>query len=73
MSNFNPSEKPGVIVPEGLYTLKEFKARLGVSDSLLRKARNAGLKVRRIHGRGFILGCDFIDYIRTQASKSKSA
>jgi hypothetical protein len=61
------SENFGFIKADELYTLHEFKRRLGLNDAALRAARRKGLHVYRVHGRGFILGRDGIDYV-TQTS-----
>ncbi|HWG41300.1 MAG TPA: hypothetical protein VN688_00835 [Gemmataceae bacterium] len=56
-------EEQGVIRPEELYTLEEFKHRLGISNSTLRAARRSGLRVHYKHKQGYIYGRDWIDYI----------
>jgi hypothetical protein len=53
----------GVVRPEELYTLEALKGRVGIRDSTLRAARRAGLKVYYRHGRGFILGRDWISHV----------
>lgn len=53
----------GVVHPNELYTLRSFKQRLGVTDSTLRAARRAGLRVIYRHKQGFIYGSDWINYI----------
>lgn len=64
----------GVISPQELYTLEALKERLGIGNSTLRAARRAGLTVHRKHGRGFVLGADWIEYIcRTAAESAKEA
>jgi len=54
---------PGVIKPDEFYTLDELKRRLRFRDAALRAARRQGLRVYRVHGRGFVLGQDWIDYV----------
>jgi len=56
-------ETAGVINPEELYTLGEFKRRLGVRDATLRTARRAGLRVYYVHKHAYIHGRDWIDYV----------
>jgi hypothetical protein len=53
----------GVIQADSLYTLEEFKKRLQVKDATLRAARRAGLQIRYLHGRAFIIGRDWIEYV----------
>jgi len=54
---------PGVISPDDLYTLEALKRQLGIKDATLRAARRAGLRVHYKHGRGFVLGADWIAYV----------
>lgn len=56
-------EGHGFIKPDELYTLDELKRRLGFRDAALRAARRQGLRVYRVHGRGFVLGADWIEYV----------
>lgn len=60
---FQEDEFWGVINPEALYTLEAIKRRLGIRDATLRAARRAGLRVHYKHGRGFVYGRDWIDYV----------
>ncbi len=53
----------GVIRQDEIYTLPAFKKQLDVSDATLRAARRAGMRVRYRHGRAFIYGKDWIDYL----------
>lgn len=53
----------GVINPEELYTLNEFKRRLGVRDATLRAARRKGLKVHYVHKQAYVYGRDWIRYV----------
>lgn len=55
----------GYIDPQLLYTLDNFKRRLDIKDSTLRSARRAGLQVYYVHGRGYILGGEWIRYVRS--------
>ena len=57
----------GEISADKLYTLAAIKWRLGLGAAALRTARRAGLRVRRIGRRGYVLGRDLIDYIDSQA------
>ena len=60
--NHKPGEF-GVINPEELYTLTEFKRRLGVRDATLRAARRNGLKVHYVHKQAYVYGHDWIRYV----------
>jgi hypothetical protein len=55
---------PGIIEPPALYTLQELQARSGLGAWGMRQARRAGLQVLRVHGRTFIEGQAFIEYVR---------
>ena len=46
----------GVISHDELYTLKEFKKRMGLTDTAMRELRRKGFKVFRIGKRAFVLG-----------------
>jgi hypothetical protein len=63
-------EEQGVVRPEELYTLQEFKHRLGISDSTLRAARRSGLRVCYIHRHAFVYGRDWIDYVLHSQGKA---
>lgn len=62
----------GFIHRNELYTLSEFKLRLGVTDATLRAARSAGLPVYYVHKHAYINGSDWIDYIRSTGRSSQS-
>lgn len=61
----NPPTHQGVVRQDDLYTLTEFKRRVGLSDGALRKARRSGLRVSYAHRRGYVLGRDWIDYVQS--------
>lgn len=53
----------GMIERGTAYTLDEFSRRTGLRRTALRMARHAGLAVRRAHGRVYVLGSDWLDYL----------
>jgi len=53
-----------------IYPLETFKRISGLKNHAIRQARRAGLRVRRKHGRAFVLGDEFISYIRGDAAGS---
>ena len=56
---------PGsAIAPDVLYPLPEFMRLTGWGRHAMRAARNRGLRVRYTGNRGFVLGGDFIAYVR---------
>lgn len=63
----------GVINPEELYTLSEFKRRLGVSDATLRAARRNGLRVHYVHKQAYVYGRDWISYVVDVAASRSAA
>ena len=54
---------PGLIHPDALYTLSCLKQQLGISDATLRSARRSGLRVFYKHGRGYVTGEAWIEYV----------
>ncbi len=56
-------DPPGIIEPQKLYTLAEFKRQLGIKDATLRAARRAGLRVHECHGRRYVHGQEWIRYV----------
>ena len=61
---YDETEPSSEIVSGGVYGLAEFKARSGLGDAGLRNARRAGLRILYAHNRGFVLGDDFVEYLR---------
>ena len=59
------AKKPiaGAISEKDAYTLKELKQRMGLSTVAIWRARWAGLKVRKMCGRRYVLGKDFITFL----------
>ncbi|MFZ1933322.1 MAG: hypothetical protein WCB27_01345 [Thermoguttaceae bacterium] len=58
-------EKPdvaGEIHADGMYTLAEIRARLGLGTYALRQARRRGLSVRKIGRRSYVLGKDILAF-----------
>ena len=52
----------GEISSDGMYTLAEIRARLGLGTYALREARRHGLPVRKIGRRSYVLGKDILDF-----------
>jgi len=53
----------GVILADAVYRLDEIQERLKLGQHALRMARRAGLRVRRIGRRGYVLGRDIIEFV----------
>ena len=56
---------PGQIGASDLYTIAEFKRRLGLSSWAMWKARRSGLKVYNISRRRYVLGKDYIAFVES--------
>ena len=56
-------EAPGLVSADTLYTLAEIQERLKLGQHAMRQARRAGLRVRRIGRRAFVLGRDVMAFI----------
>lgn len=57
------SQDRGEIKGDAVYTLQEFENRTGLKRHAMRTARQNGLKVVHAHGRVFIHGRAWLDYI----------
>ncbi|MCA8982373.1 MAG: hypothetical protein KDA76_01320 [Planctomycetaceae bacterium] len=53
------------------YSLGEFERRTGLKRTALRMARQAGLKVIRVHGRAFVRGEDWLAYLDAAATRDQ--
>lgn len=56
-------DAPGQVTADAIYTLEEIQRRLGLGAHAMRAARRAGLRVRRIGRRGYVLGRDVLAFI----------
>lgn len=63
-----PRAAPGVVQSDCLYTLAEVQERLKLGQAAMRQARRAGLKVRTIGRRRFVLGRDLLEYAESATS-----
>ena len=54
----------GVIDPDRLYALQTFKQVLGIGKAAMHQARDRGLEVRYVGSKAFVLGADFIRYVK---------
>lgn len=59
----------GMVTADALYTLPEIQERLKLGQHALRMARHAGLKVRRIGRRGYVLGKDVMAFIEASGNE----
>lgn len=59
-------EAAGQISADVLYTLPELKQRLGLGDFAMRQARQAGLPVRKIGRRRYVLGSDVVTWLKAR-------
>ena len=51
------------ISTDHIYSLESFTELTGFGDAAMRAARKNGLRVLRAHGRAFVYGRDFLDYL----------
>lgn len=59
----------GEVTSGASYTLPEFMRRTGMKRDAMRTARRNGLQVSYLHGRAFVLGKHWLDYLEAQASQ----
>ena len=65
------NKQPGFIVPGHLYLAEEVRNRLRVGAWGWRTMRRAGLRVRYVGRRAYVLGDDVIDFFRNQDSSER--
>lgn len=58
----------GPIEPGVCYPMQDFRRRVGFGDIAWRDARRNGLRVFYVHRRPFVIGDDFIAYLREHGS-----
>jgi len=58
-------EAPGHVTADSLYTLAKIQDRLKLGQHALRQARRAGLRIRRIGRRGYVLGRDILAFVES--------
>lgn len=58
---------PGEIRADSIYTLKEFCQRVGLGRWGVKELRLAGLKILRFHGRSFVAGKSFAEFLEDQS------
>ena len=63
----------GEISASSVYTLAEFQRRSGLKRDAMRAARHRGLKVIRAHGRVFVSGREWIDYLGRMSQHASDA
>ena len=62
---------PGQIGSSDLYTVDEFKRRLGLNSMAVWRARRKGLRVYKLARQHYILGKDYIAYVETAGKLSR--
>jgi hypothetical protein len=65
-----PPKAQRALDPDLLYPLDEFIALTRLKRTALRTARQNGLNIRYVGGRGFVLGRDFQDYVAKRGKAS---
>lgn len=61
------------IRPDELYALEAFIPAVGQGVASIREARRRGLKVQYVHGRAYVLGRDWIEYVEAEGRPTKNA
>ncbi len=61
----------GRIAGDEVVTLDFLKNEMGMGQAALREARRKGLKIRYVGKRGFCIGSDLIDFIRSEGKTEK--
>ena len=59
-----PTERLAPIEPDTLYPLSVFENLAGLGRHAMREARKLGLVARKVGSRKFVLGSDFIDFVK---------
>jgi hypothetical protein len=59
---------PGVIRADEAYTTREFCRRAGLGDYAFREARAAGLKVTEFGKKRYVLGADWLEFLKRQGT-----
>lgn len=62
--------RPGVIRSDEVYTVREFKLRAGLGDFSYREIRAAGLRVRKVGRKLYVIGRDFLAFLDRQNIES---
>lgn len=57
-------QQDGVIEAGKCYPIATFRVLTGMGHAAVREARKKGLLVRRVGLRSFVLGQDFLDFVR---------
>ncbi len=69
----DPRKPPGCVSADTLYTLAEIRDRLRLGPQAMREARRAGLVVRRIGRRGYVLGRDLIRFLDARDERQEGS
>ncbi len=54
------------IIASGIYRIDDFIATAGLSRDAFRSMKRAGLIVRRYGKRSYVIGQDFLDFLKTK-------
>jgi hypothetical protein len=65
------TQVPGSIGASDLYTIGEFKRRLGLSSYAMWQARRNGLKIYTLARQRYVLGKDYITHVEAAGKLSK--
>jgi len=68
-----PNNEPQAIQAQAAYTLASFEKLSGLGKAGIRSARRAGLPIRYVGNRPFILGSDWLNWLATRPTTAPSA
>lgn len=63
-----PTANPGEIRRDSAYALPLFMSGTGMGWKSLRRARSEGLKVTKIGNRSYVLGADWLDFLKKKSA-----
>lgn len=61
---------PGVIRADEAYTVAEFRRRASLGDYAFRQLRQGGFRIIEIGRKRFVLGADWLEYLRGQGAQT---
>lgn len=67
MSSSKKTELVDPILPDAIYSKRQFMLRAQIGESCYRAARRAGLRVIEKHGRSWILGKHWLAYLEGES------
>jgi len=66
------TEAPGIITADSALTVREFRRRTGLQQYAFTQARKAGLRVVELGRKRYVLGSDWLKFLRQEAEKQEA-